>query len=497
MIGYLKKRKLVCFLLLLFVVLFSLQRMIWYTVGYDTASYLYWPETMLQSWYTHSRFMLVFLKRAFPFLSGNLLALNILTYVHAYIYTILFLYFLNLKPANEQETPDVKRSLLSKEDVRDLFCGMFLVSSPFFLEQYYFTLQSAEISLCFILITISFLTTWHALTAAQTRIRLLLFGVSTILVFFTVSVYQYFAVMYLVGALFCLIKLQKTDPRSNLLAILQCAVVFLIGIAFYVIVNKLVLSMLGLAPDSYLGNEWTRLERSAVMVRVVDAFASTLKGYGHAYTLSFFLAIFYLLIRFFRADKKRTWEHFYYLCMLLAPYLLVLFWGNLLLERTAIAFTYVTVFVYFLALNDPDKIAGLYRVLLIGYTAIQVFRCQRMLYGDHLRYEGDLAIAHKIYEDCSLTPDTQVFFMGKERTEENTPLYKGATIGSSFFEWGIDDEQVSQEAIYTFMALEGYPYAYPGPELCERAGQISIDSEYPNGQYYQKTEHGYVVNLGD
>ena len=134
MIGYLKKRKLVCFLLLLFVILFSLQRMIWYTVGYDTASYLYWPETMLQSWYTHSRFMLVFLKRMFPFLSGNLLTLNILTYVHAYIYTILFLYFLNLRPANEKESTVVKRSLLSKDDVRDLFCGMFLVSSPFFLE---------------------------------------------------------------------------------------------------------------------------------------------------------------------------------------------------------------------------------------------------------------------------------------------------------------------------------------------------------------------------
>lgn len=497
MIAYLKKRKLVCFLLLLFVVFFSLQKMIWYSVGYDTASFLYRTETMLQSWYTHSRFMLVFLKRAFPFLNGNLLTLNVLTYVHVYIYTILFLYFLNLGPSGLQEGQTGKRSLLSKEDVRDLFCGMFLVSSPFFLEQYYFTLQSAEVSLCFILITVSFLTTWHMLTTTHMRTRILLMLVTAALVFFTVSVYQYFSIMYLEGALFCLIKLQKTDTRSNLLAILQCAVVFLAGMALYAIVNRVVLSALGLAPDNYLGNEWTRLSRSVIFVRIADAFAATLKGYGHDYTLSFFLAVFYLLIRFFRADRKRTWQHFYYICMLIAPYLLVLLLGNLLLERTAIAIAYVTVFVYFLALNDPDKISGLYRVLLIGYTILQVFRCQRMLYGDHLRYEGDLAIARKVYEDCSLTPDTQVCFVGIEKTEENTPIYRGAMIGSSFFEWGLDEKQVSQDAICVFMAQEGYPYAFPSPELCEEAEQISFESEYPDGQYYQKTEHGYVVNLGD
>ena len=496
MICYLKKRRLVCLLLLVFVVFFCGWRLYFDSLGYDTSVMLYAPEFMLRSWYTHSRFMLVFLKRAFPVLIRNTTVMNVLTYVHVYLYTILFLYFLNLRPSTGRD-PYEKTSSERFLAIRDFLCGIFLITSPYFLEQYYFTLQSAEVSLGFLVITLSFITTWFLLATKKYTVRLLLFVLTVLLVFFTVSLYQYFALMYIVGALFCLLKLRHEDLRGNIVAILWTAAILLLGLLLYSKANDLVLARVGLGKDSYLGNEWTRLPAAEVITRIRIALFATIKGSGHAYLPSFFFAILYATYRFFRSKKKIAWETFYHVCLLISPYLLLLLLGNHLLERTAMAFTYVTLYFFFLAFTDSDAFAQFFRILLVCFAVLQGIVCLRLVKGDYDRYQNDRALVRDLTETCGIREDTPVYFLGMEHTEENIPVYKGGTMGCSFFEWGTGEGQVVQDYVFIFMSLEGHTYQRPSSALEEEAGKLHFTSEYPDGQYWQETPYGYVINLGE
>ena len=500
MASVIKKNKTVYLILLISTLIFSVQRVFVYSIGYDTALYLWSPETMYNSWYGHERFMLVFLKRLIPSIQSNLHILNAITYFNAFLYSSLFVTFLDL---TDKAALDEERTV--KHAIRNCFVGLLILTSPFFLEQYYFTLQSAEVSLGFLVISISFFVTWFMLNEAVLWRKLLLGLLDVLLVAFCISMYQYFAIMFIIGFLICMIRIDSNECKTNILGIIQGIVVLAVSLVTYYIADEMVLKILGKPKDSYLGNEWVRMPFNEALTRVVTDIGRAVTGHGHVHNLAFTLSAFFLLYLVLKSKKIISWKTLYYLGLVVTPFLLSLLLANYLLARTSIALSYVSAFVFYIAFDaKTDKLKKTihpYRILLIFYVIVQFATCQLITFSDNKRYKNDQAIAQKIYEDIGADKDTELYFIGIEETEENIDVFRGEVIGASFFEWGTTPESVNQYALYVFMGNEGYKYKYPSSEMFSVGDKINeegtITAEYPDEGYFLKVDQGYVVNLGE
>lgn len=90
------------------------------------------------------------------------------------------------------------------------------------------------------------------------------------------------------------------------------------------------------------------------------------------------------------------------------------------------------VFVYFEFYRSNRQAKYIICLVLIS----QIINSQALLYADNVRYENDLTVSKKIYQDCGADKNTPIVFVGIERTEENVFSIKGQVMGCSFFEWG-------------------------------------------------------------
>ena len=507
--DYIREHRVTAAVLLIYTVAFAAFRVSRYSVGYDTEIFLLDPEMFFRSNYEHGRFMMTFLNRLLPFLRGNLTLINILTYVNVFIYTIMFLIFLDVSCGREGGSAgsaslsgSVRKSghyAGGRGTIRDLLCGILLISSPFFLEHYYFSLQAVPVSLCFILITASFFTTRASLLSGPGKERTVFSAVSAALVFVCVSAYQYFVVIYAVGALICLITYSSGGRRASVWEAARCAGILVFATAAYLAVNKIVMRVLEVTSDSYLGNDWLRLPREEIFHRLVNAFAKSLGGNETVYNLAFTFAILYLLILILRSEKLLSLTNLFYLLLMAAPYLMTLCLGQILLERTSMALTYVSVFAYYLALRDQDRGMRAFGLALAVFAALQTVMAAKLIDGEYDRYNNDILMVRDIADECGITPQTEVCFVGIERTEENIKITKGGTIGCSFFEFNEPDDpgQVEQGRIHNFFELSGHPYAYPSGQLLSEAHSLTFEAEYPESGYWIRTDRGIVVNLGD
>ncbi len=491
---YIRKNKKLILILFIFTFLFGFQKIFFKSVGYDTASYIIEPEVMYRSWYSHSRYMLVFIKRVIPFLHGHLHIINAITYLNVFIYTVLFLGFLNMKRDLEED------ALCETGFLRDLLCGIFLISAPSFLEQYYFVLQSMEISLGFIFITITFIFTWKIFNAHNKR-RIVWYSIiNIIIIFFTVSMYQYFALMFIFGVVICLLKLDSEDCKVNIKLIVLCVATLAAGMALYYLSNNLVLNTLHIPKDNYLGNEWSRISHKDAFLNILASGYVVLLGRGSTYNLSFSFCAIYVFYKIISSKKKLCFKNLYYIGLLITPFIITIVFANMMLSRTSMATAYVSTYVFFCAFGFRIKRAEIYKYLLILYSVVQIVCCQILTYSDYVRYNNDVKIANEVYKKCNAEEDTEIYFIGIETTEENVPCFRGEVIGSSFFEWGVEPETVHQGAVHTFMASEGLRYKMPSGELEDKAINAfkkgSISSEYPEDGYVLRTDEGYIVNLG-
>lgn len=432
-------------------------------------------------WLALQRYSLVFLKYLFGTATG-LLSLNIVTYINVYIYTVLFLYFLNI---HEKET----------SWKRDTLCGVVLISSPIFLEQYYFTLQSAEVSFGMVLLVISVITTYHMLSPRSGKTcRIFCAVISFVLLAFVFGIYQSFVNLYVIGVLICLYKLNDNTFRGNMLRIVSCIIVFALALTAFFIIAKYCIHYFDIKDSNYLSIQWFTQPFKEVLKNVIITIGWIVLGHGNVLNLAYTFCALFVFYQLFKDNFRINWRNFYLFALLAAPFLLNILTGANFVIRSLLGFPVLCAFLFW-EFYDSSKIL---RTGLCITILSQVIHSELLLYGDYSRNQSDLAISQKILEDCN-TDNPTIVFQGIEAAEENAFCFKGQAMGCSFYEWvpNEDKTNVDGNRIWCFMQTQGLTYTLPTPEQISLRDTIQFTAEYPHAGYLVQEGHVYYVNLGE
>ncbi len=466
----------------LFTIAFCALRLIFPTVSYDTDEWLANPQHTLTHWLGIGRFSLVFLKYCFG-TGTSLLTLNVVTYINVFIYTVLFLYFINI----DREHFDGRK---------DFLCGIVLISSPIFLEQYYFTLQCAEVSFAMILIVISFIATYKILSKDIPLYRKgFLLSATIILLVFSFGMYQAFVNLYVIGVLICLYKLNTEESRKNLRNICFCILIFLVSLILYACISQFVISYFNVAKDGYLGIEWLNGNFAETLKDLIVTIGRIILGHGNILNLSYTFCLLYILyIIFFRSKKYICWNNFYLIALLASPFLLNVLTGTNFVIRSVLGFPVLCTFLFHEFFDEGN----LLKLALYVTVLSQIIHSQLLLYSDYIRNKNDAAIAEKIYRDCSADENTVIVFKGIRSADNNSFSFKGQVMGHSFFEWctDLDPENAEWTRILYFMQSQGLYTASPTPEQIALRDSIKFTSQYPDDGYIIEENGAYYVNLG-
>lgn len=465
-------------LLGIFVMAFFLIRLLFPTVGYDTDEWVVSPESTLRHWENLGRYSLVWMKR----LTGNganLFLMNLATAVNVFLYTVLFLYFLN-------------RTGGGRNWKRDLLCGIVLVSAPIFCEQYYFTLQSAEVSFAMLLMMAAFLLTLRMLEQGSRLSAAAL----TALLLFVFGVYQAFVNVYVAGVLICLYGLNQENKGDNLRRIGAATGIFFVSLLGHLGIAYLVRGGTFAAESGYLEVVWLQEPFYMALKNIVFAVGKVVLGYGTTLNLSYAFCMFFVFLQIKRGGFAVSWKHFYLLAFLASPFLLHVVTGQPLnAPRAELTLPLLCAFLFW----EYYEAGRWPRRALCLIIASQLVHSQLLMFSDYLRNENDRAIAEKIYRDCGADENTVIVFKGVERTQENVPVLLGQVIGRSFFEWTpmTDLHNASVHRIRCFMEFYGMNFVCPDDEAAARRDDIVFPAAYPEDGYIVEVDGVYYVNLGE
>ena len=473
---WLKHSKKQVLILLIITLGYGLFKITNYSFSYDTDLILLDPKNIMDSWLGLGRYFLVFLKWIFSFYD-DLYLINFLTYVNVFIYSILFIYFLNIH--------------VKKINVfRDVLCGALLVTSPFFLEQYNFTLQSFEVSFSMILMVMSYIFTYYYLFTKKKYFAIFII----ILLIFTFGVYQSFINLYVIGVLISLYKLNDLSFKDNLRNILKTVFLFLMGVLGYFVISNIVQGVLNIPTNSYLNNMimWNKQSIFTILFGFLKDIVKLGLGIGEIFNLSFIFSYF-LGFWFLVLGKRSRTQKIYIFFLAMAPFLLNFLTGSRIIFRSFLSLPIVCSFIFFETYHWFDWIKFILVLCLIG----QIVNGFLLMFSDYKRYLNDVEIASKIYRDCGNSDDVEIVIKGLEYTEENISVYKGEVMGYSYFEWTADGDNADRYRINNFMKIHGFDTKLPTDDHIAKLRYMNFESEYPNSGYYIVDHQVCYVNLGN
>ena len=473
---WLKHSKKQVLILLIITLGYGLFKITNYSFSYDTDLILLDPKNIMDSWLGLGRYFLVFLKWIFS-LYDDLYLINFLTYVNVFIYSILFIYFLNIH--------------VKKINVfRDVLCGALLVTSPFFLEQYNFTLQSFEVSFSMILMVMSYIFTYYYLFTKKKYFAIFII----ILLIFTFGVYQSFINLYVIGVLISLYKLNDLSFKDNLRNILKTVFLFLMGVLGYFVISNIAQGVLNIPTNSYLNNMimWNKQSIFTTLFGFLKDIVKLGLGIGEIFNLSFIFSYF-LGFWFLVLGKRSRTQKIYIFFLAMAPFLLNFLTGSRIIFRSFLSLPIVCSFIFFETYHWFDWIKFILVLCLIG----QMVNGFLLMFSDYKRYLNDVEIASKIYRDCGNSDDVEIVIKGLEYTEENISVYKGEVMGYSYFEWTADGDNADRYRINNFMKIHGFDTKLPTDDHIAKLRYMNFESEYPNSGYYIVDHQVCYVNLGN
>ncbi len=334
--------------------------------------------------------------------------------------------------------------------------GLFsflLVSSTILTEQYYFRLQSMEISLGFCLIAVALRLSW--LLAKEKKLWAGLLSVVLMLIVF--SEYQAMVALYIFGAaacyfLYCVFRVYTRKEEVTTKELWRIAgrlvLVFLIGFA----ANQLI-TVCFFSGSDYLDGQilWQEQPAAECVRGIGEHMQEVLLGrsvyYSKFYAVFFLLLILSLLFFFVRgkAKKGKATGIIALLFLFLAPFYLTLLCGAAPLKRAQLTLPFALAFLAYLlpALPFlPGKYKKLWRagILLLGILACYTqtrYTCL-LNYTDAVRYDSDVRMAAEVMgqiDALQAEGPYPVVFIGARSPQLNYSCVVGETIGHSFFEW--------------------------------------------------------------
>lgn len=395
-----------------------------------------------------------------------------------------------------------------------------LVSHPILTEQFYFSLQSMEITLSMTLLSVCLLCSFYWITEGSKRAGM----ASLALMILLFGVYQSMVTLYIFGviAVFLLYYYSCSHSkgmtlRNVFLWIGKAIGLFLIGF----LINQLV-SSLFFSGSSYLSNQiyWKEYGISGGLYRVFSHLVHALLGQAPYYSSTFFLICLALTIAVLvwlckGNSQKGKW--IYLLCLgacFLSPFYMTILCGERPPIRSQLVLPFVTAFgayLLILLLQDfrnahviSDASAALQHkhrtvhpylcfaagILCLITTWTQAQNSTRLYYTDSLRYEQDVMLANALITEINKqipdfhaqkyegteAPSYPVVFIGHYPFRPNNACVIGETMGHSFFDWdqNVDPANYwSSRRIIGLMHTLGYNYGHASMELTASATEYA------------------------
>ena len=446
-------------ILFIIVLLFSLYKIINVSIGYDTDIIIVNPKYIMLSWIGLMRYGLVLLKSGL-YLYGNvsIRLLNILTYVNVFIYSVLFLKFLKLDSSD-------------KNIFKNILSIILVITSPILLEQYYFTLQSVEVSLGMILMMISFILTYNYLK--NNKLWYVLLIIPLLIICF--SIYQSFVNLYILGALISLYKVNKDNNKN----IIKCIVIFMISFILYYVIGNAVINIMDISETAYLTSRigWLYNIKDTVLGIGKD-FIKVFIGYGHVLNLGYLICIIIVICNIVRS--KKDYKTLYLILMLLVPFALNILTGSRLVIRSLFTIPFLYGFIFY-EFYDKKYIKYILIILILS----QIINSYILMISDYHRYIDDVKMSEKIYLDCG-SEDNYIYLYGILDTDN----IKGEAMGYSYYEW-YELGHLSYDRIHNFSVIHNYNY-----NMDDNYIDIEFNGVYPDSGYIIKDNNKCYVNIG-
>ncbi len=427
--------------------------------GIDTVSYIYNPDGYYEPWNMVGRFGLTFLSRCMG-RNFNLYVTGIVTVILLVFAAVVSAYVCAY--ALQDDEPGFAAFALP---------ALLFTLHPIMTEQLYFALQSIEVCLAYIFISVSVLIVAHQ--ADKETGKPYMYIPAVLLFAFGVSIYQAFCEVFIfeTAAVLLFASLKRNGKLKDTIPYIS---VFAVGFALYLITAKIVSG-----GSSYYGGEvrWGKYPVKDNLIGLAGAVIKSLTGYNdphYSFTYGLLVVCALILLAVYTKDRKegRVMTWLYMCAMLICPYLLAAVSGGYSPIRTKLSLPVSVAFVaclcIYLAGRSADKVKKsatviaavicVSGILAESYVTLGMYRAADMC------YEKETALAKEIAADIDEVmqgDDLPVLFVGKKEISSEVGGIKGETIGYSHFEWDTDVPPKyyrSTERIIALMHLTGHEY---------------------------------------
>lgn len=374
--------------------------------------------------------------------------------------------------------------------------GLFLIAHPVITEQFYFTLQSVEICIGFLLTAAAL----YLIAAYREKGKLWRAAISCLFLLLTFSIYQAFVVVFIFGTITVLLlegiaRLQGEEDvtgKELLKGLIPYVSVFLAAFVVNTIITKLFFSV-----SDYLGGQilWGKFDIMDNFRAIVGHIVKTFTGYESLhYHFSFGLlciaAAWAVIIICMRYGKKHREKGsilvvlFYLAALFVSPFLMTFVCGGAPVIRSQLVLPVITGFLAYLVIsllavlmkgaggeqNKADNsvlqkavilcVAVLCIVGIWSETAVTM----SLYYTDEMRYEQDEALGRDLIMEIDRIRgerELPVAVVGRKAFSGNNACVTGEIIGKSFFDHDVEVEPEyywSTRRILGFLHVLGADY---------------------------------------
>lgn len=406
--------------------------------------------------------------------------------------------------------------------------GLLWISHPVLVEQFYFSLQSMEICLCFVLTAAALYLSFLWVEDPGSRGRMFLPAAVVALLFITFSGYQVFVAFYIFGVVTMLLlqsleALQANHPLSA--GILWKKIGFYTALFLTAFLVDMAVTRLFFSTSDYLQQQvlWGEGSPFDNIRNIFHHIKQVLTGvdsifyhwsYGALCFTSFLLLLPVLKRR--RGQKRSSvlMIAVLYLAVMAMPFLMTVIMGGAPVVRSQLILPAMTGFLAYLNMtllrhaalsrDFAERCAAAVLVLVCGAGGVgQARMTEALYYTDRCRYEQDVAIARQLIRELQRVNrwNLPVAVVGSLEFEPNNACVQGELIGRSFFDYDTEVEPLnywSTKRVLGLFHILGAEYGQLHPDRMGEALEYSLYmAMWPEYNCVEICDDFVVIKLSD
>lgn len=387
-----------------------------------------------------------------------------------------------------------------------IFAALY-VTAHTWLYMFYFQMMAAEVALGILLVPVSLRAVCRVCEEGDWK--LLFFLLAVALMVLAISTYQAITAMYITGAAACLLLRLRKNPQTSFARFVREGFAFVAPFAAALLVYRLIDKLVRQGNAGYLTQmiRWGVWKPGECLRAVLEYMGETIAG-SEVYLPSFGVGLVALTAALAVSRQKGAPVWIAALVTVLSPFFMALLLGDRMMERMQFSLPLASAFLlYYASGSFGERFRGVLRLAVTLAAAVlcvaSCARGMRLLYTDDVRYQQDLAMSERIYQDiedaCGGEDYDCTVFLGRWDAPLNEACHRSNVFGASLFGWDyspIDQAQNSDRSWGFIQATLGL-----GGEKAKRAQQERAKAlaegmpAYPEDGYIRRAEGMVIVRL--